>query len=98
MGINGDGGHDLSPDENSSGKPGEVKIDSLFFAGLSKTNTPKEEDHSEDERDRLDSTGDDIYFEPVIPLPEKVEVKTGEEDEDVLFSERAKLFRFDKVC
>ena len=40
--------------------------------------------------------GDDshIYFEPVIPLPEKVEVKTGEEDEEVIFSHRAKLFRF----
>ena len=40
--------------------------------------------------------GDDshIYFEPLIPLPEKVEVKTGEEEEDVIFSHRAKLFRF----
>jgi len=36
----------------------------------------------------------DVHFEPVIPLPELVEVKTGEEDEEVLFSERAKLFRF----
>uniref|UniRef100_A0A1Q3F444 Putative nuclear pore complex component n=1 Tax=Culex tarsalis TaxID=7177 RepID=A0A1Q3F444_CULTA len=34
------------------------------------------------------------YFTPVIPLPEKVEVKTGEEEEDVLYSHRAKLFRF----
>ena len=40
--------------------------------------------------------GDDahIYFEPLVPLPEKIEVKTGEEDEDVLFESRAKLFRF----
>lgn len=34
------------------------------------------------------------YFAPVIPLPDKVEVKTGEEDEEVLYSHRAKLFRF----
>lgn len=34
------------------------------------------------------------YFTPVIPLPEKVEVKTGEEEEDALYSHRAKLFRF----
>ncbi|XP_058446264.1 E3 SUMO-protein ligase RanBP2 isoform X2 [Malaya genurostris] len=34
------------------------------------------------------------YFTPVIPLPEKVDVKTGEEDEDVLYSHRAKLYRF----
>ena len=38
---------------------------------------------------------DDIYFAPVIPLPDKVEVKTGEEDEEVVYSHRAKLFRFD---
>lgn len=34
------------------------------------------------------------YFAPVIPLPDKIEIKTGEEDEDVLYSHRAKLFRF----
>ncbi|CAL4133606.1 unnamed protein product, partial [Meganyctiphanes norvegica] len=37
-----------------------------------------------------------VDFKPVIPLPELVEVKTGEEDEEVLFCERSKLFRFDK--
>jgi len=36
----------------------------------------------------------DVQFQPVIPLPELVEVKTGEEDEDILFSERSKLFRY----
>ncbi|XP_058057822.1 E3 SUMO-protein ligase RanBP2 [Anopheles bellator] len=34
------------------------------------------------------------YFAPVIALPDKVDVKTGEEDEDVLYSHRAKLYRF----
>lgn len=33
-------------------------------------------------------------FKPIIPLPEEVEVKTGEEGEDVLFDQRSKLFRF----
>ncbi|XP_023311768.1 E3 SUMO-protein ligase RanBP2, partial [Anoplophora glabripennis] len=37
---------------------------------------------------------DNIYFKPVIPLPEKVDVRTGEEDESVLYCHRAKLFRF----
>lgn len=32
-------------------------------------------------------------FKPIIPLPDEVEVKTGEENEDVMFSERCKLFR-----
>ncbi|EFN63981.1 E3 SUMO-protein ligase RanBP2 [Camponotus floridanus] len=38
---------------------------------------------------------DDVHFSPVIPLPDKIEVKTGEENEEVLYSHRAKLFRFD---
>ncbi|KAG0717434.1 E3 SUMO-protein ligase RanBP2 [Chionoecetes opilio] len=33
-------------------------------------------------------------YKPVVPLPEKVEVRTGEEDEQILFEERAKLFRY----
>jgi len=36
----------------------------------------------------------DVHFEPVIPMPEKVQVKTGEEDEEVMYCHRAKLFRF----
>ncbi|KAI0693574.1 RanBP1 domain-containing protein [Cytidiella melzeri] len=36
----------------------------------------------------------DPHFEPVIKLTEQVDVKTMEEDEDVLFKMRAKLFRF----
>ncbi|XP_014473686.1 PREDICTED: E3 SUMO-protein ligase RanBP2-like [Dinoponera quadriceps] len=38
---------------------------------------------------------DDIHFSPIIPLPDKIEVKTGEENEAVIYSHRAKLFRFD---
>ena len=89
--------HELSADEDYNKTPMEVKIDSSFFAGLSETNKQKDEETSENEREQLESTGDDIHFEPLIPLPDKVDVKTGEEDEDVIFSERAKLFRFDKV-
>ena len=37
-----------------------------------------------------------MKFEPIITL-EKVEVKTLEEEEDVLFKMRAKLFRFDNM-
>ncbi|PSR73097.1 hypothetical protein PHLCEN_2v11044 [Hermanssonia centrifuga] len=36
----------------------------------------------------------DPHFEPVIRLTQQVETKTYEEDEDVLFKMRAKLFRF----
>lgn len=34
------------------------------------------------------------HFEPVISLPDLVEVKTGEENENILFEHRAKLLRF----
>lgn len=36
----------------------------------------------------------DVEFTPVIHLDKKVEVKTNEEDEDVVYKVRAKLFRF----
>ena len=48
--------------------------------------------------DRDESTTEEDHegphFEPIIPLPEKIDVKTGEEDEEVMFSHRAKLYRF----
>jgi len=37
----------------------------------------------------------DPHFEPVIKLTEQIDTKTHEEDEEVLFKMRAKLFRFD---
>ena len=36
---------------------------------------------------------DDIHFEPVVQL-EEVEVKTGEEDETCVYSQRSKLYRY----
>jgi len=37
--------------------------------------------------------GDHLYFEPVVPLPDKVNVVTGEENETILYCHRSKLFR-----
>ena len=37
---------------------------------------------------------DDVHFEPVIHLTEKVEIKTNEELEEQVFKMRAKLFRY----
>ena len=46
----------------------------------------------------IGAAGDDSYqgpeFLPIIPLPDEVEVKTGEEEEKVLFVARCKLYRF----
>ncbi|VDI76133.1 E3 SUMO-protein ligase RanBP2 [Mytilus galloprovincialis] len=41
-----------------------------------------------------DGDDDHIHFEPIIELPSVVDVVTGEEDEEVLFQHRSKLFRF----
>ena len=53
--------------------------------------TPHSADRSESTTEE-DNEGP--HFEPIIPLPEKIDVKTGEEDEEVMFSHRAKLYRF----
>ncbi|XP_026764469.2 E3 SUMO-protein ligase RanBP2 [Galleria mellonella] len=37
----------------------------------------------------------DPHYEPIVPLPEKIVVTTGEEDEEKLFGERCKLYRYD---
>lgn len=50
------------------------------------------EDVSDDEN--VEDEENQTYFTPVIPLPDKIEVKTGEEDETELYSHRAKLFRY----
>jgi len=41
-----------------------------------------------------DGEDDHIHFEPVIELPSVVDIATGEEEDEVLFQHRAKLFRF----
>ena len=41
-----------------------------------------------------DSYEPNVSFKPIVQLS-AVEVKTGEEDEDILFCERAKLYRYD---
>ena len=75
---------------------GAFKADPNFqgFAGAGSSvfGAKKEEGGEEGGADEeYEPTGE---FTPVIPLPELIEVKTGEEGEEVLFSERAVLFRF----
>jgi hypothetical protein len=68
-----------------------------FTTGLSTIITTKPETHADDEGeggDADDSYQPDHSFTPIVQLS-VVEVKTGEEDENVLFCERAKLYRFD---
>lgn len=54
----------------------------------------KEETKSEAKEDeKADEEEPDVHFEPLVQL-EKVEVRTNEENEDVLYKVRAKLFRY----
>ncbi|KAK2905528.1 hypothetical protein Q8A67_007327 [Cirrhinus molitorella] len=50
---------------------------------------------SDDDSTHVEEDEDGPHFEPIVPLPDKVDVKTGEEEEEEMFCKRAKLFRFD---
>lgn len=87
-------------------KPAEASVpqlDSKEFNFVFKGKSPGKQAPVEHSNDGVEDVSDDenveeeestAYFAPVIPLPDKVEVKTGEEDENVLYSHRAKLYRF----
>ena len=53
------------------------------------------EDKDNEEHDP-ESEPSDVYFQPIVHLPDKVEHSSGEEDEEIIYCERAKLFRFEK--
>lgn len=80
-----------------------------MFGGGAKKEKKDEEDRGDNsgsakaQRDAAKAEGDedapeseDVHFEPVIKLTERVETKTNEESEEQLFKMRAKLFRFIK--
>lgn len=72
---------------------------SLAYAATPET--PSQSDAAANTSSNSAKDDDDNYeptahFEPVIPLPDLVEVKTGEENEEVLFEHRAKLLRYVK--
>lgn len=74
--------------ENSNIVSG-VPFDSSPNISLNKSRTLSEKSNTSVEN--YDPCPD---FKPIIPLPAEVKVTTGEEDEVVIFSARAKLFRF----
>jgi hypothetical protein len=66
---------------------------------LSTISTTKPETNAEDDGEgggEDESYEPDASFQPIVQLS-AVEVKTGEEDENILFCERAKLYRFDSA-
>ncbi|KAF2357580.1 Ran binding domain [Trinorchestia longiramus] len=64
-----------------------------LFASLNKSNNQSKDDSSDQLHHEEDSH--DPHFEPVIPMPDLVEVKTGEENLEVIYSHRSKTFRYD---
>lgn len=63
---------------------------------------PKSGDIDQDANDSHDEGQDDdgysadnIHFEPIVQLPDNVDLKTGEEDEEEIYRQRAKLYRYD---
>lgn len=77
-------------------KPPSSSVFSMF--GGKKAEEPKKEEAVEKKEEKKDDEEEpespEVHFEPIVHL-EKVDVKTNEENEDVLFKVRAKLFRFD---
>ena len=62
------------------------------FAGAAKSLFSSQTD---EENDTLDSFECTAEFKPIVKLSSDVKLQSGEEDEIVLFSHRAKLYRFD---
>jgi Ran-binding protein 1 len=87
----------------SSFKPATSTDTNVFsmFGGAKPTDSgaKKEEAEAETKKETGDEEDEapespDVHFEPLVKL-EKVEVKTNEEEEEVTYKIRAKLFRFD---
>ncbi|XP_075236358.1 E3 SUMO-protein ligase RanBP2-like isoform X2 [Lycorma delicatula] len=87
-------GPDIESEENS-----ENKFE--FNFSVIRSPKPRSPGHPDTDGDSdgeaandVDEESDSIFFQPVVPLPDKVPLMTGEENEKVLYSHRAKLFRF----
>uniref|UniRef100_A0A1I7SX64 RanBP2-type domain-containing protein n=1 Tax=Bursaphelenchus xylophilus TaxID=6326 RepID=A0A1I7SX64_BURXY len=81
----------LSGKDNAS----TFKVDPKKFAVFGqKKDEEKKAEEGEDEEPEAFKPDDTQFKRPDISLPDLVQVKTGEENEDVLFSARAKLYRY----
>jgi E3 SUMO-protein ligase RanBP2 len=57
--------------------------------------SPQKSANSEEGGDDAQEYVPDAHFEPLVKLSGDVDLKTGEEDEEVLFCQRSRLYRFD---
>uniref|UniRef100_A0A6I8P227 E3 SUMO-protein ligase RanBP2 n=1 Tax=Ornithorhynchus anatinus TaxID=9258 RepID=A0A6I8P227_ORNAN len=82
------------PDFKGFSGAGEKLFSSQGGRGAAQVANTSADSEKDDDAYKTEES-DDIHFEPVVQMPEKVELVTGEEDEKVLYSQRVKLFRFD---
>lgn len=71
----------------------------VFGAATNAKHTSKKvENEQTASGDEGESDGNEEYdphYEPIVPLPAAIVVTTGEEEETLMFNERAKLYRYD---
>ncbi|XP_048004497.1 E3 SUMO-protein ligase RanBP2-like [Leguminivora glycinivorella] len=67
-----------------------------LFAQAPKSKTTSDNEYKDNEVDTGNGAEEeyDPHYEPIVPLPDKITVTTGEEDEEKLFGRRCKLFRY----
>lgn len=68
--------------------------DDFFSKNVSRQNNPDAANTSQNDESATDENYDP-HYDPIIALPDEINVSTGEEEEEKLFGERAKLFRYD---
>ncbi|XP_063392592.1 E3 SUMO-protein ligase RanBP2-like [Cydia fagiglandana] len=93
---------DSTPNTNShsttsisfSPKLGNTSLNEEVSIGAANDSHNKSRTLSEKSNTSIDNYDPCPDFKPIIPLPAEVKVTTGEEDETVIFSARAKLYRF----
>jgi E3 SUMO-protein ligase RanBP2 len=65
----------------------------VFGQGPSNKKEASSHDNADDDDGHVEGADHDPHFEPIIPLPELVQVMTGEEEEEELFKHKAKCYR-----
>jgi E3 SUMO-protein ligase RanBP2 len=73
--------------------------DDFFSKNLNKQNnssaTGDDDTGGHNDSENVNDDNYDPHYEPIISLPDEIQVSTGEEEEEKLFGERAKLYRYD---
>ncbi|XP_053192197.1 E3 SUMO-protein ligase RanBP2-like [Scomber japonicus] len=83
--------------ESTAGFSFGFQLDISPSKSPAKLNQSRASMDTDDEQDVTQNDDrDGLHFEPVVPLPDLVEISTGEEDELIVFCHKAKLYRYDK--